>query len=265
MPKRAPLDIKQQVQQRFADAASNYRKSKVHVAGPDLDRMIEVWALGEDSRVLDAGCGAGHTALAFAAHADLVIACDFTPSMLKQVGLLASERGVTNVRAQLADVERLPFADASFDLVVTRYSAHHWGKPERALAEFRRLLKADGALLISDIMAREDYAQDTILQAIELLRDPSHVRDYRISEWRVMLANAGFAPEVLMTFDLTLHFDTWTRRMGTPRQHADMIKAIFNDAPDDIRRAFRLPATVVSDDFSFVIPGAVIRATIAKT
>ena len=264
MPKRAPLDIKQQVQQRFAVVASNYRKSRVHAAGIDLDRMIQLSAHGKDSRVLDAGCGAGHTALAFAVHADLVIACDFTPPMLKQVRLLASERGATNVRPQLADVERLPFADASFDLVVTRYSAHHWGQPERVLAEFRRLLNADGALLISDIMAREDYAQDTFLQAIELLRDPSHVRDYRISEWLTMLANAGFAPEVHMTFDLTLHFDSWTRRMGTPRQHADMILTIFNEAPDDIRRAFRLPASITGDDFDFVIPGAVIRATLAK-
>lgn len=264
MPKRAPLDIKQQVQQRFANVAPNYRKSKVHAAGPDLDRMIQHSALGEGSRVLDAGCGAGHTALAFAAHADLVIACDFTAPMLEQVGRLTSERGVANVRAQLADVERLPFADESFDLVVTRYSAHHWGQPERALAEFRRLLKANGALLISDIMAREDYAQDTFLQAIELLRDSSHVRDYRVSEWRVMLASAGFTTDVLMTFDLTLHFDTWTRRMSTPRQHADMILTLFNEAPADIKRAFRLPANITSDDFDFVIPGAVIRATIAK-
>ncbi|MDE2636852.1 MAG: class I SAM-dependent methyltransferase [Chloroflexota bacterium] len=264
MPKRPSLDIKQRVQQQFADVASNYRKSKVHAAGIDLDRMVQLSSLGETSRVLDAGCGAGHTALAFAAHADLVIACDFTPPMLKQVELLATERGLSNVRPQLADVERLPFANDSFDLVVTRYSAHHWGQPERALAEFRRLLKADGALLISDIMAREDYAQDTFLQAIELLRDPSHVRDYRISEWLTMLANAGFAPEVRLTFDLTLRFDAWTRRMGTPRQHADMIKTIFNEAPADIRRAFRLPARIANDDFDFIIPGAVIRATSAK-
>ncbi|MCY3798313.1 MAG: class I SAM-dependent methyltransferase [Chloroflexi bacterium] len=263
MPKRPSLDLKQQVQQQFADVASNYRKSKVHAAGIDLDRMVQLSSLGQTSRVLDAGCGAGHTALAFAAHADLVIACDFTPPMLEQVGLLAIERGLSNVRPQLADVERLPFANDSFDLVVTRYSAHHWGQPERALAEFRRLLKADGALLISDIMAREDYAQDTFLQAIELLRDPSHVRDYRISEWFTMLANAGFAPEVRLTFDLTLRFDAWTRRMATPRQHADMIKTIFNEAPADIRRAFRLPARIANDDFDFVIPGAVIRATSA--
>ena len=257
-------DVKRQVQKRFGDVAANYRASKVHAAGPDLDRMIEAASLGVQARVLDAGCGAGHTAMAFAAIADQVFACDFTPAMLKQVEALASELGVTNTRAQLADVENLPFPNRSFDLVATRYSAHHWLRPEQALEEFRRLLKPGGALLISDIMAREDYAQDTFLQTIELLRDPSHARDYRISEWQALLAASGFASDILMTFDLTLHFAAWTRRMNTPRQNADMIKALFNGASEDIRAAFHLPARMTNDDFEFVIPGAVIRATAAQ-
>ena len=223
MRRRPARNVKLHVQKRFGDVAANYRTSKVHAAGPDLDRMIELAALGSDARALDAGCGAGHTAIALAAIARLVIACDFTPAMLRQVERLADERGAKNVRAQLADVESLPFPNRSFDLVATRYSAHHWLRPARALTEFRRLLKSDGVLLISDIMAREDFAQDTFLQTIELLRDPSHVRDYRISEWRAMLAEAGFASELVMSFDLRLHFETWTRRMATPRQNADMI------------------------------------------
>ena len=254
-------DVSSQVRRQFASVAANYRTSAVHAAGPDLDRMIALAALGDDARVLDAGCGAGHTAMAFASSARQVIACDFTPAMLQELEALAKDRALTNVRAQLADVENLPFSSRSFDLVATRYSAHHWRRPERALAEFRRLLKPSGVLLISDIMAREDYAQDTFLQTIELLRDPSHVRDYRVSEWRAMLASAGFAAEVAMTFDLTLHFKTWTRRMDTQRQNAAMIKTLFNRASDDIKRAFRAPARVTNDDFEFVIPGAVIRGT----
>ncbi len=264
MLERPARDVKSQVQQRFGDVAANYRASKVHAAGPDLDRMFEAASLGEGARVLDAGCGAGHTAVAFAAIADQVIACDFTPAMLQQVEALAREREATNVRAQLADVESLPFPSRHFDLIVSRYSAHHWLRPERALAEFMRLLKPGGDLLVSDIMAREDYAQDTFLQTIELLRDPSHVRDYRISEWKAMLAASGFASEVLMTFDLTLHFETWTRRMNTPRQNAAMIKSLFNGSSDDIRAAFQAPTHLTSDDFTFVIPGAVIRGTAAS-
>lgn len=261
MQEQSPRDGNALVQKRFGDVAVNYRKSAVHAAGRDLDLMIEAAALGKDARVLDAGCGAGHAAVAFAAVAGAVIACDFTSAMLGQVRLLASERGADNVSAQLADVENLPFPKGSFDLIATRYSAHHWRRPRRALSEFRRLLKPDGALLVSDIMAAEDYAQDTFLQAIELLRDPSHARDYRISEWMAMLAEAGFQAEVLLRFDLRLHFATWTRRMATPRPNADMIKTLFAGAPDDIKRAFRLPARIASDDFDFVIPGAVIRAT----
>ena len=113
-------------------------------------------------------------------------------------------------------------------------------------------------------MARENYAQDTFLQTIELLRDPSHVRDYRISEWQAMLESAGFESEVILQFDLSLHFETWTRRMATPRQNAYMIKSLFSGASDDIKSAFRLPAKLTSDDFEFTIPGAVIRATIAQ-
>ena len=237
--RRRPRDAKQQVQSRFGDVAANYRASKVHAAGPDLDLMVESAQLNADSLALDAGCGAGHTALAFAPAAGQVIACDFTASMLAQLVALAQQRAVDNVIAQLADVEYLPFADNTFDLVVTRYSGHHWLHPQRALAEFRRLLKDGGQLLISDIMACEDFARDTFLQTIELLRDPSHVRDYRISEWRHLLAAAGFDSEVLLTFDLPLHFGAWTRRMATPRQNAEMIKSLFSGASDDITAPLR--------------------------
>ena len=264
MLKPHPHDVKGLVQKRFGDVAANYRTSEVHASGPDLDLMIKVLSPSSDSLVLDAGCGAGHTALAFAVNAGHVIACDFTRTMLDQVETLARERSIDNVSAQLADVDDLPFGDTTFDIVATRYSAHHWLHPERALAEFRRLLTADGVFLISDIMAHENYAQDTFLQTIELLRDPSHVRDYRISEWQAMLESAGFESEVILQFDLSLHFETWTRRMATPRQNAYMIKSLFSGASDDIKSAFRLPAKLTSDDFEFTIPGAVIRATIAQ-
>ncbi len=256
MPMR---DVRDQVRRRFSDVAANYRTSKVHAVGDDLDLMVASSALKPESVILDAGCGAGHTSLAFAPRVARVIACDFTAAMLEQVETLARERGVHNVAAQLADVERLPFPAHSFDLVVTRYSAHHWPHPQRALAEFRRLLKPGGGLLISDIVAPEDYAQDTFLQAIELLRDPSHVRDYRLSEWTAMLAGVGFDSEVLLTFDLSLRFATWTKRMATPAQNAGMIKALFDGAPADIKRGFSLPLEIRDDDFEFTIPGAVVR------
>lgn len=259
----AGRSVKTQVRQRFGEVAANYRDSRVHAAGEDLDLMVASAALDAETQVLDAGCGAGHTALAFAPCAARVVACDFTPAMLEQARTLARERDIDNIETQLADVEYLPFPARSFDLVVTRYSAHHWLRPRRALAEFRRLLRDEGKLLISDIMAREDYAQDSFLQTIELLRDPSHVRDYRVSEWRALLAEAGFQCELLLRFDLKLHFATWIRRMAAPRQNAEMILSLFSGAPADIRAGFGLrdDMDLRTDDLSFTLPGAVLRAT----
>ena len=255
-------DMKQQIQSQFDYVAANYRHSAVHAAGEDLDLMVRHTPLMPRSLVLDAGCGAGHTAMAFAPHVKQVIACDFTPAMLEQVKTLARERGIDNVAARQADVENLPFPNDSFDIVASRYSAHHWLHPEQALSEFRRVLKAGGTFIISDIMAGEDYAQDTFLQTIELLRDSSHVRDYRISEWQAMLDAAGFRSELVHTFDLRLHFDTWTRRMMTPEQKAQMILVLFRAASDDIRRGFDLPEHIKDRDFNFVIPGAVIKGVV---
>ncbi len=258
------LDIKQHVQSRFSRVAANYRSSAVHAAGADLTLMVEHSPVNMNRIVLDAGCGAGHTAMAYAPFVKHVIACDFTSDMLEQVAVLAQERGISNVTSQLADVEELPFPAAHFDIVATRYSAHHWQRPERALAECRRVLKGDGVFIISDIMASEAYAQDTFLQSLELLRDPSHVRDYRISEWLHMLRSVGFLAEVIHRFALKLHFETWIRRMQTPRQFAESIKSLFAEASEDIKREFELPAIINSDDFDFCIPGAVIKGHARK-
>ncbi len=255
-----PVDIKAHVQRQFGDVAANYRTSKVHAAGADLELLVAAADPQPEKIVLDAGCGAGHTGLALAARGGKVYACDFTPAMLDQVEALADERGVDNLALQQADVEQLPYPAARFDIVATRYSAHHWHRPERALAEFRRVLKPCGVFVISDIMASEDFAQDTFLQTIELLRDASHVRDFRASEWQAMLRAAGFAAEAPQRFALSLHFETWTQRMRTPQSNRDMIKALFAGASDDIRIGFELPAQIDSDDFTFTIPGAVIRA-----
>ena len=139
--------IKDTVAQQFDPVADNYRTSSVHAAGEDLPQVVAHAVLSGGEAVLDAGSGAGHTALAFAPHVQSVISVDLAPSMLAQGRALAQERGVHNVEFRQADVEALPFADGSFDVIVSRYSAHHWPHPQRALAEFRRLMRPGGRLL----------------------------------------------------------------------------------------------------------------------
>jgi SAM-dependent methyltransferase len=173
--------------------------------------------------------------------------------MLAQGRKLASERGITNIGFRRGDVERLPFADGSFDVVTTRYSAHHWPHPVNALREFRRVLRPSGRLLVDDIVSWDDFILDTHLQSIELLRDPSHVRDHTLKQWIDMLDEAGFESELAHTWEVAIDFAAWIQRINTPAQHAAMIRTLLAEAPAEVKSAFK-----VQPDGSFTIQGALL-------
>lgn len=89
--------------------------------------------------VLDVGCGAGQTLIGCGLPED-VIACGIDPD----VGALALGRRLTDaVRFTAAAAERLPFPDASFDLVLSRVALPYTNIPE-ALSEAARVLRAGG-------------------------------------------------------------------------------------------------------------------------
>lgn len=232
-------DVKAAVQQQFGAVAENYRTSAVHAQGEDLARLVAACNLTGVERVLDAGCGAGHASVAVAPYAAEVVALDLTEAMLRQTEQLAAERGLPNVVTLLGDVEAIPAEDVVYDAAVSRYSAHHWPNPAAALRELRRVLKPGGIFVLSDIVAPDAPALDTWLQTIELLRDPSHVRDHSVAQWLTMFTDAGFTASVEYTWRLTLDFQAWLERIATPARNAAMIEALFAGAPAEVRDEFQ--------------------------
>lgn len=127
------------------------------------------------------------------------------------------------------------------------------------MREFMRVLKPGGAFVLSDIVSSEEYAADTFLQTLELVRDPSHVRDYRVSEWLNFLQQAGFAASVVAHFDVPLEFASWLKRIGTSDVHAQALRSLFTGAPAAIKQLYHLPDHITDDHFEFMIYGAVLR------
>lgn len=253
-------DIKDSVQRQFGAAAASYATSPVHMTGPDIHAMLAAAGLRGAERVLDAGCGTGHTALAFAAQAAEVVAVDLTEAMLAQGRKLASQRGLANITFKRGDVERLPYTDASFDIVTSRYSAHHYPHPQQALAEFARVLRPGGLLLLADVVSPELPAHDTFLNTIELLRDPSHVRDHTVEQWLRMAAAAGFGAEAIGHWPLRLEFESWVARMNTPFLAITQIRTLIDGAPRDLRAAL-----AIGEGYSFTVPTALIRGVKAAS
>ncbi|OIO01210.1 MAG: SAM-dependent methyltransferase [Desulfovibrionaceae bacterium CG1_02_65_16] len=241
---------------RFGAVAQEYLTSSCHARGVDLARLADLARELGRPMALDLGCGAGHAAYALAEGGAEVMAYDLSAEMLTVVEEEAARRGLTSLHVRQGAAERLPFDDGSFDLVVTRYSAHHWAYVPAALREARRVLKPGGSLVVIDVIAPEAPVADTLLQTVELLRDPSHVRDYRVSEWAVMLQAAGFsAPETDM-WPLPMDFAAWLARMETSELRAKAVRDVLAKAAEEARRHFHVEA-----DGSFSLDAAWLRTT----
>lgn len=226
----------------YAPRAQAYVESRDHSQGADLDEMEALLRAraGADWRVLDLGCGGGHVSYRAAPLVGSVVACDVTPAMLAAVERTARGRGLANVETREAAAERLPFADGAFDAVLCRFTAHHWADVRAGLREARRVARPGALAVFMDAVAPPDRAADSHLQAVELLRDASHVRDYSVAEWFAMLSEAGFAVETATRRKLRMVFPTWTARTGVPPETAAAIRALQEGASAAVRDHFAL-------------------------
>ena len=108
------------------------------------------------ARVLEVGCGPGHLAIKLAGEGFDVTGLDLDPAMIERARANA-ERAISDGSRRptlvTGDASSLPFADGSFDLVVSTLSMHHWADPRAALVEIGRVLNPAGRALIWDFRA----------------------------------------------------------------------------------------------------------------
>lgn len=140
-----------------ADRAATFRRDPAGLAFADDDYLgHETWVrpafdkLGDlrGKRVLDYGCGHGMAAVVLARRGATVTAFDLSPGYVREAEERAAANGVS-VRFVVADGERLPFADQSFDAVWGSAVLHHLDLA-KAGAELRRVLAPGGVAVFSE-------------------------------------------------------------------------------------------------------------------
>jgi ubiquinone/menaquinone biosynthesis C-methylase UbiE len=121
--------------------------------GPIADDIARIAPPG--TAVLEVGCGSGALSLRLAArHGMKVTAVDVDPDEIRRAREMAARitsAGRARPEFLVADVARMPFDDASFDLVVSTFSMHHWDDKAGGLAEIRRVLRPGSRALIWDL------------------------------------------------------------------------------------------------------------------
>lgn len=89
-----------------------------------------------------------------------------------------------------------------------------------------------------DVMSPGHPVRDIWLQAVEALRDTSHVRNYASGAWLTLINEANLIVDNLITDKLPLEFSSWVVRMRTPEALVDAIRIYQQSASTEVRTYF---------------------------
>ena len=195
----------------WSERAEGYRTAVEQAEGEDLE-LIAAWAgAGPGVTVLDVATGGGHVARRLRAEGADVVTLDPAPGMRPDV---------------IARAEDLPFADAGFDVVVTRIAPHHFSDVAAAVREMARVARR--LVIVEDTL----YGSEAVEQA-ERLRDPTHVRSYTDEEWRAFLEDAGLEVEEVAYVRKRHPFDDWLARTGCEGEEAARVRELLAERTVD--------------------------------
>lgn len=196
------------VAREYARLAARYdRRWSFYVAATIGETLRRLEARPGD-KVLDAGCGTGALlhALSLLSPELSLTGLDLSPEMLD----VARAKLGPSVELHEGRHETLPFADTSFDLVVSTSVFHYLRRPAQALAETRRVLRPGGRIVVTDWC--DDYLSCRILDRFLRLFNRAHRRVYGGDELKALLEAAGFAAVEVERFKISWAWGMMTGR-----------------------------------------------------
>ena len=215
-------DHDQLIQSEFSRQAAAMATAAIFNDANVLARIRDAARLTKRSRVLDVACGPGIVVEALAPGAGEVIGCDITPEMLEKARERCTKAGLDNTRFTPGRAEALPFPEAAFDVVVSRSAVHHFPDPPAAFREMARVVKPGGRVITVDVQSSESSEDAALHNALEILRDPSHIRMLPKSQLHRALADAGLVIDEAISWTNHREFSEWMKITAAPERIAPL-------------------------------------------
>ncbi len=219
---------KRQVQKNFGRQALAYNANCLLADEENLSTIIRMARIKGEDKVLDVATGTGFLAGALSEVAGEVMATDLTLEMLYQT----RPKTQNNTSFCLADVERLPFHNDSFDMVTCRVALHHFTRPDEAFSEIRRVCRPNGRVVIMDIISSEDDNRREYHNKMERLRDSSHVKQYSYSEIKQMFSDCGLKVVEAEMWEYTWEMEEWLAIANPAEVNASEIRKMMSESVD---------------------------------
>ncbi|HLF92005.1 MAG TPA: class I SAM-dependent methyltransferase [Planctomycetota bacterium] len=197
------------LRRQFAVQAKAHSKTIQFRRTENVAPMIDLAKPQRSDRLIDVATGWGFVPLAFAPMVKSVTGVDLTPEMVALARKIAAERGVKNVEYVEGDAEDLRFGPGSFEIATSRFTFHHFGDPEKALFEMKRVLTPDGRIVLYDYLAASDEKKAGRHNEIELARDASHVKMYSDREFHAFFRKTGLEARGKIITLMKRHFHHW--------------------------------------------------------
>ncbi|WP_049922670.1 class I SAM-dependent methyltransferase [Halopiger djelfimassiliensis] len=230
-----PADHERTVREAFTKQASDYAERSVLSDPEKIGRLIRATEPSSKARVLDVATGPGHVAFGFAAVCDEVVGVDITRAPLEIATERNQQRSSANIHFGQADAGNLPFATASFDIVVCRLAFHHLENPSLVLREMARVCRTGGTVAVADIVVSEFPERASYQNRFERLRDPSHVRALQRSELLALVTEQGIEITDVRSGTVVQNVAQWLDLAQTPEPRADTVRKLIEaDAKHDL-------------------------------
>lgn len=209
-----------------------------------VEPLLAAASVDAGTRVLDVATGPGWVAAQAAERGASAVGVDVAGAMI------ARARGAhPELEFRRADAHELPFADASFDAVVGNLAVMHLSRPERAMAEFARVLRPGGRLVLTAWAHPSQHrlagvfldalAEARAVPPADLPRGPDFFRFSDEEEFAAALRQQGLASPAVTDIAFVQRFasadELWNGMLGATVR----VSALITRQPEEVRQRVR--------------------------